>query len=85
MTKNDVIKVMRDFVVQKLFRGEAPADFTNDTPLISSRLLDSIVVLSLVAHLESSLNIEIEAHEVSADNLDTINKTADFLSQKSAK
>lgn len=85
MTKNDVIKVMRDFVVQKLFRGEAPADFTNDTPLISSRLLDSIVVLSLVAHLESSLNIEIEAHEVSADNLDTINKAADFLSQKSAK
>lgn len=85
MTKNDVIKVMRDFVVQKLFRGEAPADFTNDTPLISTRLLDSIVVLSLVAHLESSLNVEIEAHEVSADNLDTINKTADFLSQKSAK
>lgn len=85
MTKNDVIKVMRDFVVQKLFRGEAPADFTNDTPLISSRLLDSIVVLSLVAHLESSLKVEIEAHEVSADNLDTINKTADFLSQKSAK
>lgn len=85
MTKNDVIKVMREFVVQKLFRGEAPPDFTNDTPLISTRLLDSIVVLSLVAHLESELNVEFEAHEVNVDNLDTINKAADFLSQKSAK
>ena len=85
MTKNDVIIVMRDFVVQKLFRGEAPSDFSNDTPLISSRLIDSIVVLSLVAHLESTLKVEFEAHEVNVDNLDTINKTADFLFQKSAK
>ena len=85
MNKNDIIKVVRDFVTEKLFRGKVPADFTNDTPLISSRLLDSIVVLGLISHLEETLNIEFEAHEVSVDNLDTINITADFLSQKLAK
>ena len=85
MNKNDIIKEVRDYVTDKLFRGDVPADFTNDTLLISSRLLDSIVVLGLINHLEEKLNVELEAHEVSVDNLDTINITTEFLFQKLAK
>lgn len=85
MNRNEIIKEVREFVAERLFRGNVPSDFTNDTALISSRLLDSIVVLGLIGHLEETLNIEFEAHEVSVDNLDTINKTADFISQKLAK
>lgn len=85
MTKNDVTSEVRNFVVEKLFLGKAPADFTNDTALISTRLLDSIIVLSLVNHLEEKFSLEIEAHEVSVDNLDTINLTANFIFQKLAK
>jgi acyl carrier protein len=85
MTKNEIINEVRGFVVEKLFRGNAPADFTNDTPLISTRLLDSIIVLGLIGHIEEKLNIELEAHEVSVDNLDTINITADFILQKLKK
>ncbi len=85
MNKNDIINEVRGYVTEKLFRGDVPADFTNDTALVSSRLLDSIVVLGLINHLEEKLNIEFEAHEVNVDNIDTINKTADFLFQKLAK
>lgn len=85
MTKNDIEKEVRSFITEKLFRGDAPADFNNDTALISSRLLDSIVVLGMISHLEEKFNIEFEAHEVNVDNLDTINKTIEFLSQKLAK
>ena len=85
MNRNEIIKEVSDFVIEKLFRGKAPADFTNDTPLISSRLLDSIVVLGLISHIEEKLNIELEAHEVSVDNLDSINITADFILQKLKK
>jgi acyl carrier protein len=85
MTKNDITKEVRAYVTEKLFRGNVPADFTNDTPLISSRLLDSIIVLGLINHLEETLNIELEAHEVSVDNLDTINIMADFILQKLKK
>lgn len=85
MNRNDIVKEVRDFIAERLFRGNIPADFTDDTPLISSRLLDSIIVLGMISHLEETLNVEFEAHEVSVDNLDTINKTADFLSQKLAK
>lgn len=85
MTKDDIAKEVRGFVTEKLFRGDVPSDFNNDTALISSRLLDSIVVLGMVNYLEEKLKVEFEAHEVTVDNLDTINKTVDFLSQKLAK
>ena len=85
MNKNDIITEVRGFVADKLFKNGVPADFTNDTALISTRLLDSIVVLGLISHLEEALNIEFEAHEVSVDNLDTINKMADFILQKLKK
>ncbi len=85
MNKNEITAEVRSFVTEKLFRGSIPSDFTNDTPLISTRLLDSIVVLGLVSHLEEKFNVEFEAHEVTVDNLDTINITANFISQKLVK
>jgi len=85
MNKNDVIKEVRDYVTDKLFRGETPSDFNNDTALVSSRLLDSIIILGMVSHMEEKFNIEFEAHEVTVDNLDTINITAEFLFQKLKK
>jgi acyl carrier protein len=85
MNRNDIINELRSYITEKLFRNGIPSDFTNDTPLISTRLLDSIVVLGLISHLEEKLNIELEAHEVSVDNLDTIHIMADFILQKLKK
>jgi acyl carrier protein len=85
MNRNDIIHEVKSYITEKLFRNGIPADFTNDTKLVSTRLLDSIVVLGLISHLEEKLDIELEAHEVSVDNLDTINIMADFLLQKLKK
>ncbi len=54
----------------------------DDTKLISSRLLDSILALRLVTHLEAKFNIEFAAHEVTADNLESINRISEFVSSK---
>lgn len=85
MNRNDIISELRSYITEKLFRNGVPADFTNDTKLVSTRMLDSIIVLGLINHLEEKYNIELEAHEVNVDNLDTINIMADFLSEKLAK
>lgn len=76
---------MKELVIEKMFGAALPPDFNNDTLLVTSRLMDSIKVLALVNELEQRLNIEFEAHEVNVDNLDSINKIVDFISQKSAK
>lgn len=85
MNRNEIISILREYIGEKLFRNGAPADFTNDTKLVSTRILDSIVVLGLISHLEEKLGIELDAHEVSVDNLDTINIMADFLLGKLKK
>jgi acyl carrier protein len=54
----------------------------DDTKLISSRLIDSIVALRLVTHLEAKFDVEFAAHEVTAENLESINRIAEFVSSK---
>ncbi|MFM2017117.1 MAG: D-alanine--poly(phosphoribitol) ligase subunit 2 [Bacteroidota bacterium] len=58
------------------------ANFNDTTPLISSRLIDSIIALKLVSYLEETFNIEFEAHEVNQDNLDTVALIAAFVRSK---
>ncbi|MGL5889447.1 MAG: phosphopantetheine-binding protein [Bacteroidia bacterium] len=78
-TSPEVIKAsVRKFLEENL----TGITFADDTPLISSRLMDSIVALKLVSHLESAFNIEFEAHEVDQDNLDSINVISAFTARK---
>jgi acyl carrier protein len=85
MDKNQITTEISSFITGQLFGGEPPSDFTNDTALISTRLLDSIVILSMISHLEEKFSIEFEPHEISVDNLDTVNKTAEFVFGKLSK
>jgi acyl carrier protein len=85
MNKNEVLDGVREFIIQRLFKGNVPKDFTNDTPLVSTRLMDSLNVLSMITFLEKEFNVEFEAHEVTVDNLDSINIISDFVFQKLSK
>lgn len=85
MNRDEIKKDVRNYIAQKMFKGNLPSDFTDDTKLISSRLIDSIVVLSMVNYLEEKTKIEFEAHEVSVENLDSVNIIADFLLKKLSK
>lgn len=68
---------MREFLP-----GEDPEQLTEDLPLISGRILDSLATLRMVAFLEESFGIEFAAHEVGVQNLDTIDTMATFILSK---
>ena len=51
-------------------------------PLISGGILDSLATLKLVSFLEEQFGFEIQPHEVSSDNLNTISDIAHFVSTK---
>jgi acyl carrier protein len=82
VTANTIKTEVRKFLEENLFSGKPEGAFTDDTPLISSRLMDSIVALKLVSHLETVFNIEFEAHEVDQDNLNTVNVITEFVAKK---
>jgi acyl carrier protein len=82
MTAEDIKPEILNYLTENLFNGDAPADFNDETVLATSRLMDSIVALNMIVHFEDMLGIEVEAHEVNIDNLDTINAFASFLAFK---
>ncbi|MDF1672837.1 MAG: phosphopantetheine-binding protein [Vicingaceae bacterium] len=47
-------------------------ELENDTPLISSGILDSISILQLIDTLEKTFEIGFEAHEIDRDKFDSI-------------
>ena len=82
MEPAQIKKLIREYIAKHVFSGTLPSDFTDDTPLVSTRLINSIVVLHLINHFEELFKIEFEAHEISVDNLDTVNMISEFFHSK---
>jgi acyl carrier protein len=80
----DVRSAVRDFLLNECLPGESPANLKDDTPLQSSGILDSMKTLQLVDLIEKSANIEIEPHEVSPENFETVASIVGFVSRRSA-
>ena len=53
-----------------------------DTPLISGGVIDSISTLKLVTFLEEEFEIQVQANEMNADNLDTLTEITSFVISK---
>jgi len=79
----DVIKQrIKDFIMSEFLPGEDPAELTDETPLISGGILDSIATLKLVLFMEEQYMITFEPHEVDKENLDTISRIVRLLASK---
>lgn len=81
-TQENIKPTIRRFIIDTIFNGNDDGQLTDDTPLITSRVMDSIIALKMVSFLEENFGIEFEAHEVDQDNLDTIGKIAAFVQSK---
>jgi acyl carrier protein len=76
------IETVKAFILREFLPGEDPAALTPTTPLITGGILDSIATLKLVSFLEERYRIELEPHEVDADNLDTLESIDRLISSK---
>ena len=85
MSNENTTQAIKDYVLREFLSGESPDVLTETTPLISGGILDSISTLKLVSHLEESYGIEFEAHEVSADHLDTLEAIVNIVQDKVQK
>ena len=75
---------LRDYLLREYLPGEDPAELTDDTPLISGGILDSIGTLKLVVFLEDQFGVRVEAHETGIDHLDSIGLIVRFIDRKRA-
>jgi acyl carrier protein len=72
---------VRQFLAQILPAGKI-STLSDDMPLRTSGLLDSLGVLRLVSFVEEQFGIEIDAYDAGVQNFDTVNAIVAFLERK---
>lgn len=75
-------ETVKAYLINELNLPVKAGELTNTTPLLSSRLIDSISALLLVEFLEKEFNIQFQPHEVSNDNLDTLELIEKFIQER---
>lgn len=75
---------IKNFIMEQFLPGEDANELTDDTPLISGGILDSIATLQLVMYVEETFGVSFEPHEVDKENLDTLNLMVRLLASKTA-
>lgn len=73
---------VKQYILDEFLPGENPDDLTDDLPLISGGIIDSIATLKMVLHFEERYGIVLEAHEADKEHLDTIRDIAALLASK---
>jgi len=85
MSDQEIIETVKTYLLDEFLPGEDPDSLTNDTPLISGGILDSISTVKLVTFLEEKYKIVFQAHEISSDNLETLDDILNTVKTKSAE
>ena len=83
MTKDDISKTVKRFILDEFLPGESPSALEGTTPLISGGIIDSIGTIKLVNFLEETYSIKFKAHEFK-DNLDTIESIVGIVEKKAS-
>jgi acyl carrier protein len=81
---DEISQAIHDFILREFLPGEDPNELTEQTPLITGGILDSITTLKLVIFLEDRFGITIEAHEAGVDHLDAIGRISELVAKKKA-
>ena len=82
MNEQDIKASLKSFILNEYLPGEDPAALTNDTPLMTTGILDSIAVLKVVTFLENQFGITIEPHEAVVENLNTLSDISRLVMSK---
>ena len=77
-----ICRTVKEYILSEFLPGEDPATLSNDTPLITGGILDSIKITKLVIFLEETHGLEFQIHEITADNIDTLESIARVVQTK---
>ena len=83
--KVDTIQsTVKSYIIEQFLPNANPDDLTSETPLISGGILDSLATVKLVMFLEQQFGVEVQAYEVTPDNLETLDLIANLVRSKQA-
>jgi acyl carrier protein len=78
----EIRQAIHAYILDQFLPGEDPAELTDQTPLITGGILDSIRTLKLVVFLEDRFGVTVEAHEAGVENLDSVGQIVRLIARK---
>lgn len=78
----EIRNAIHAYILDEFLPGEDPEALTDETPLITGGVLDSISTLKLVSFLEDTFGVIVEAHEAGVENLDSIGAITRLIGEK---
>lgn len=79
---SEIKETLRSYLLNELNLPLKAEELADNTPLLSSRLIDSISTLLLVEFIEKQFKIQFQPHEVNNDNLDSIEIIESFVKER---
>jgi acyl carrier protein len=72
---------VREFVLQNFYVSD-PSEIADDTLLVTTGFIDSTGMLEMITFLEEEFRIRIADDETTAENLESIERMAAFVTKK---
>ncbi|NPV83076.1 MAG: acyl carrier protein [Candidatus Aminicenantes bacterium] len=72
---------VKKFILEK-FLFNCSDQLDDDMSLIETNTVDSVGMLEIVSFIENNFKIKVEDEELTAENLDSINRIARFIERK---
>ena len=76
------LSTIRRFILCTHLPGESPDTLSDDTPLQSSGILDSLAVVGLIAFLEKEFQVELDVYDTAIERFDTLRDIAATVARK---
>jgi acyl carrier protein len=75
-------ETIRTYISNEFLPHEDAALLNDTTPLVTDGILDSLAILKLVVFLEEQYKIQLQAHELVAENMNTIPDIVNLVQSK---
>lgn len=73
---------IRDFITKNFLFGESDSTLADSDSFLEKGIIDSTGMLELVAFLEDGFGVRVEDEELVPENLDSIDRLAEFITRK---
>ena len=82
LTAGGIKSSLKEFLSKPILPSASLGTLGDGDSFLEKGILDSTGVLELVSHLETQFGIRVESDEITPDNLDSLDKLADFVLRK---
>jgi acyl carrier protein len=80
----DVREVIRQFILKTYLPGETRENLRDDTPLLTSGILDSLAALTVANFVEREFSVELDVLDTTAERFNRIQDIAATIERKRA-